>query len=264
MEQVEFPNGGNLYFGNGELYVADRSGANAWGERFVGNVTAADLTVGGTPFVKRSRVNKQRGIIKQKTLTKDIKFTFTADEATFDNLRRHTLSTEFADTQAADDGTLTLAADSWVYDLWYELGKRSLSSVTVTHTVIVDEAPTTVPLTLDVDYALDVETGRIKLITGGAAVEGEEISVAADWAVIAKRKLAIGTDSDSECKIRFRGDPTDGPAFDVVLHKVFLRPNGATGFIQEGDDPASYVFEGTVGDDSENNPDDPFGLIYAK
>jgi hypothetical protein len=45
---------------------------------------------------------------------------------------------------------------------------------------------------------------------------------------------------------------------------VFISPNGETSLIQEGDDPGTLVFTGTVADDSDNNATHPFGVIYEK
>jgi hypothetical protein len=261
MPQVDFPNGENVYYGNGAVYFADVSGTKAGGEVFVGNVTKFGVTVSGNRVEKRSRVNKERGIYHQKTTSTDVRVALTCDEATKNNILLQLQALEGSDVQGA--GTLVdfdIPEPAWRFDLWYDLGKRVLSAVTVEH--VVETVDTL--LVLGEDYELDVATGRIRILSGGDAVEGELLKINATYAASTRASMAIGKGQDVERRIRFIGGSSGGPNYDVLLHRCYIRPNGETGFIQEGDDPGTFEFEATILDDTENHPNDPFGIVWQK
>lgn len=261
MAQVDFPNGENIYYGNGAIYFADLSGSNIGGEVFAGNVTNFGITVSGNRVEKRSRVNAQRGIFHQRTVSTDVKVAIVADEATLQNMLLLLQASQSTDAQSS--GTLTdfdIPEAAWKFDMWYDLGKRGLSSITVEHVVsAVDTA-----LVLDTDYNIDLVTGRIRILSTGAAVEGELLKINGSYAADSLTALNIGMGQDIERRIRFIGDPTGGPTYDVLLHRVYIRPNGETSLIQADDEPGQFTFEATVIDDTENNPTHPFGRVWQR
>lgn len=60
-------------------------------------------------------------------------------------------------------------------------------------------------------------------------------------------------------KVVFTGKPDQGPWFTVTLHRVTLKVTSEVPLI--GDDWGKVDFEGTVEDDTANNPTTPYGTM---
>lgn len=92
------------------------------------------------------------------------------------------------------------------------------------------------------DYNVDLETGRVQIIAGGAIVAGE---VQFGYTPVAGVYDAVESGANSELvgALRVVPDNATGPNDDVYLPKVSLSAGGNLPLIAEGTDPVTMEFE---------------------
>ena len=220
------PNTDNLFLGKGALYF-DRfdAGDAKTGELDLGNVTAFGLTKAAT---KKDHFTSREGIRKKdKSITIEEKWTakFVAEEYSRENMLLAIGGelTPAYDTQSAGTGTADITA---FRDRWIAVGKRSISSVVVTH------GGTT--FTLNVDYKVDSTIGRIMPLYTGAIYEGEPLHVVFSYASI---NQPILKPSIREVKgfMRFvpHNDMDNGPNYEAQIWSCLLTCDSEIPFLTE-------------------------------
>lgn len=260
---LESPNAGNFLLGNGEIYFAevDADGVNQ-GERHVGNCTQFAISTDANFLDKYSRMSSNRGLLKRRATRKTVTVAITGDEMTSANLAVLLLGDDVEFTQAG--GTITdeaLTPTAWSFGLWYPLANRQLSSVTVES----DPGGGFVALTEGDDYELDLVLGRIKLLSTGAAGEGDPVQVSYTAAAIASKRSVRGANQTAiERFVRFVGDPSEGPTWDAELWRVNFAPNGELALIQDGEDYGAWQLTGTLIEDTTNHPNEPFYRLVER
>lgn len=115
------------------------------------------------------------------------------------------------------------------------LGVRNVTTVTVK-----DEAGTT---TYDAgtDYNLDLETGRVQIIEGGAIVAGK-VTFGYTPVAAAFESVKSGGKSELQGALRVVSDNATGGNRDWYLPKVTLTPSGDLSLIAEGTDVVTMEF----------------------
>lgn len=242
------PNVENYTLGKGKVYFArfDSDGASD-GELDLGNAPAFEI---GTTQETLDHFESMAGI-KDRDLQVETsisaQLSFTLDEYAADNLA---LAFRGAEPTSESQGSGTVAAETVVakLDKWVKMDYRNVS-----HIVIAG-------LVEGTDFEVDFDVGRLKALSTGSVTADESLSVAYDyssetWTVIS----GLSNGGAIEGFLRFVGDPEQGIAYEVEVHKVKLRATSPVPFIS--DEWGTMQYEGEIQKDVANNPTDPWFKI---
>ena len=244
------PSADNLMLGAGAVYFdrKDISG-NKTGERHLGN--CSDFTVNTTVEKVEKYSSMQAAKRLYKSVIKQIKAAgkITLDEYDMENLALALLGTTGTITQAS--ATVTAESFTAYLDRWTKLANRNLSSSGI---VVKDAADATVPAS---NYEVDLLSGRIKILAANTAtvVEGEACKIAYTAAAETFPKIVGAAVSKIEGMVRFIGDPTSGPKYEMEAWNCSVQPEAEIGLIS--DDFKNFVLNLEIMDDSVTHPDDP-------
>lgn len=197
------------------------------GERFMGNVTAFNMSIESESL---DHYDSTQGIReKDKTVTLQINRagTLTTDDMNTENILLFILGESETVTQTATP-VVDEEINGVLADRWYQLGAsgsnptgvRGVGSVTVTN----DTGVTT--YVADTDYTLDADLGRIYIIDGGAISDGDDLLV--DYTPVANSRTRIASSASAtlDGSLRFVATNPEGPKHDVYLPYCRLSPSG--------------------------------------
>lgn len=114
-------------------------------------------------------------------------------------------------------------------------GARNITNVVVTN------AGATTTYVLGTDYAVDLELGRLQILSGGAIADGT-IKVDYDKASKTWSRIKTGAVAELAGAIRVIADNASGENRDFYLPKVNLTPEGDLPVIAEGTDFVKVTF----------------------
>lgn len=250
------PDSKNLLLGRGAIYF-DRfaSGTtNKTGELHLGNCTALEISTTDELKEKYSSMDATSGLLKSVNTKRTVEVKLTGDEFSLENLALALMGD--SGTLSQTSGTITgeTITTSSKQGRWYPTAKRSISSVVVKVGVATKTAGT--------DYEVDGTTGRIKILSGGTITDGSTVTVDYSYAVVALNTIAGGKASTVEGYLRFIGDPTAGPKYEVEVWRVSVSPEGAVPFIQ--DDFGSWSLTLKALGDNANHPNEPYYRVIER
>src|SRR5574343_45339 len=252
MASVAAPNPSNLLLGKGAVYFDPFTTAGAkTGEIHLGNCEAFEITPSTETATKMNSMEAAAGVYKEVTKAQRYDVAITGSEFNKENLALVLLSATSTLTQTSGTVTAETITSSAKKGRWYACAKRSILSVTVKAGVAGSTA-----MTLTTDYTIDAVTGRIYVVPGGSIADGDIIKVDYTHAVISSYKVSAGTTPKLEVFLRFVGDPSAGPAYEVQAWRVRLSPDGALPFIS--DDFGTWTLKGVVQNDSANRASSPY------
>ena len=136
---------------------------------------------------------------------------------------------------------------------------------TATNPIIwVQDSTDTTTYVAGTDYEIsgtlkDDEIGRIKVLAGGAIVDGTDIHVTYGYAAGAYDEITALSETSIQGKFRFVSDNPVGENFEIEYHSVSLTPDGDASNI--GDDWTSLAFSGEVLKDETNHPTQPYYVL---
>lgn len=249
----------NYQLGRGIVYFnpLDPATGIAKGEVDLGNAPAFNLNTEIEELEHFSSRAGLRVVDKKVTLSLKLIGSFTLDEINTRNLAFAFLGDQATTVQGAG----SVAAEAITVDLtdaYYKLQYRNLDD----GSVVVEPSGGGVPYVEGTDYSVDLSTGRIYIIDGGAIVSTTAIEVDYDYlAITGMETVQLAKNTKVEGLLRFIGNPATGVTFEGVWWKVTLSLAGEVGFITEAD-WATMEFEFEVQADSENHPNSPLGEIY--
>lgn len=249
------PSGDNLLLGNYDVYFAELD-ANGLplGQRHVGNVSAASIGITPDVLEKKERMTSARGTYKKVTRSTDVVLKLTLDEIVPENLVAALFGTQVAFGQASGTLTDAVVTSSSVQGLWYNVGKRALSGITV--------KDDTVSRTLNTDYRVDVDTGRVYIVPGGAIVNGSEITISCSHAAVSSNVVRALTDTEVNRYVFLKGDPTTGATHDYEFWNVAFVPDGELALIT--DEFATIQLNGGVQADTTNHASEPYFRVIER
>lgn len=243
-------NKADLLLGKGKVYL-DRfdSSGNKTGERFLGEVEAFELTPNDERIKKYSHATAAAPLIADALVRRTYTLKMTVGEFSKENFALALMG----DVSALAQGSGSVSAEAVAGVLqgyYYKLAYRQVSAVVVNGT---GGTPTYVAGT---DYEVDAVTGRIYIIPGGSITDAIDLEVDYDYAADTSETVRGGTSSTIEGLVRFIGDPSQGPKWEVEVWKASISPTGTIALI--GDDFANAEISAEVEDDSENHASEPF------
>ncbi len=160
----------NEYFsGQGALLLATRNTVTGAAEGFrpVGNVSELMISVSTTEFEHRESCSGVRGL--DLVLTQEIN---AAVSFTMESINRENLAlTLYGSSSAVATASVTDESHTAFLGLWIALDNIKVSSVAVTH---ISGTPV---YTLGTDYNVNLETGSVLPIAGGAILAAQELHI---------------------------------------------------------------------------------------
>lgn len=251
--------GTKVILGRGAVYF-DRwtAGGVAQGERFLGNCSAFEVSGSEELKEKVGVVDSSNPLLARVSVKRTLELAITLNEFDKDNIALALLGTATEYTQAATPVTGETLTTSSVKGNWYKAAKRKLTAVAVKVSAVTK--------TVDVDYTLDAETGRIRILASGTIADGSTVlidytptAIVAGSGIAQANPLNAGT---VQGFVRFVGDPMTGPVIECELWKVVMSMDGNLSLI--GDEFAEFRVKGTVLTDAGNHPNEPFGRIFKR
>lgn len=212
--------------GSGELYFAPyKPGTSAPdGERYLGNTPAFSLNVTTN---KLDHYNSDSGLKekdKSVTISTDRMGTFTCDAISLENLALFFFGTAETVTVTPATAVAETIADVGL-DRWYQLGTTATapSGARKLTNVVVKKGATT--LTLNTDYELNADLGRIHVLSGGTLVAGDDLDITYDVAGSTRTRVISGN-TPIEGVLRFVSYNNNSEQRDYFMPRVKLSPDG--------------------------------------
>lgn len=222
--------------GRGELYF-DRmlpSTKTLTGERFIGNVTAFNISIESETldhFDSTAGIRqKDDSVLLQINRTGAI----TTDNINSDNLSLFVQGSATTVTQTSTP-VVDYPINDIVRDRWYQLGQtagnptgvRGVSAVTVT-------GPGGTPVyVLNTDYTVDLTLGRIYIPSTSTIPVGADLLVDYTPAANTRDRISSASLGSIDGALRFIARNPKGPVRDIYIPYCSLTPSGELNFIGE-------------------------------
>lgn len=218
----------NIVLGAGRVYFDEKdANGNLTGERYLAETPDFSLTIESEKLEEYSSDGPTAEKLLDITKSVNRKGACTVKDISGENLAMFimgdlgSLNTSAAPVLADPvNGGQAVKADRWYQlgvDATHPAGLRGLTGV-----VIKDGAT---DLVLGDDYTLDAETGRIQVVSGGAAVgkvlTADFNTTAVSWESITSNDLGAKTGA-----VRWVSDNTSGENRDAYLPDVVMSPSG--------------------------------------
>ena len=254
---MDSPNVANYSLGKGIVYF-DRLDANgvSTGELDLGNAPVFSLT----PSSEVLAHYESRSGIKDKDREVETSigymFKITIDEYAKENILLALRGDTMGYTSQSDG---TVAAEGLTAHLgrWVKLDKRKL----LTSGITIKNSGGTLTYAEGTDYEIDADVGRVMALSGGAISEGQVLLAAYTYQAASYPTISAGIRT-VEGKLRFVGDPTIGPAYEVEVWDVKLKCESEISLIT--DDWGKLEFSAEVLKDIANHPSNPWFNVIAK
>lgn len=219
----------NLVLGRGEVYF-DRFATGTQtktGERYLGSTAAFAVSAETQELEHYSSERGLRQKDESVTLQIDYTGTLTVENIDQDNLALFFFGTsEVATIAGATGETEDFTA---VPGLFYQLGATASKPEGVENVsnvaAVLDPTGANTTLTVDVDYTLDAELGRLTFIDGGAVTSGDTVRVTYNIDAQTQQRVISGSDL-IQGAVRFISYNGVGNQRNFYMPKVTLRPNG--------------------------------------
>lgn len=261
-------NASSIYLGRAEVFVdLFSSGTAKTGERFLGNVSAFELSTEDDVLDFYSSAEETSPLVKSVNRRRTPSISFTMNEFDEYNFALAMMGERgFATQSAATVTDEAVATASTKKGHWVQLGGA-------TPTRTIDDSPAPVVRsaaggggTLYVegtDYIVDYVRGRLFIVTAGAIPDAGPIFVTYGTLAIVAPALPIvkgGTKSFLEAFMRVIGRPATGPVWEIEFWKVSFAPDGPIALI--GEDWGEVQMTAKVLADTAGHPTEPFYRAY--
>lgn len=194
------------------------------GFRRLGNIPEA--TVSQTSE-KLDHTSSEGGInVKDASVTtsQDSAIAFTTDNVSIENVAMW-FNSEVSDLVEAGGAIVAEPIADVVLDTFYQLGESNLTPQGVRNVSLVVVKKGATVFDLGDDYRIEAATGMLEILSGGAIVEGDDITV--DYTVAAgTRRIVIGGNDTIEGQLKFLADNPKGTNKDTFWPYVQVSPDG--------------------------------------
>jgi hypothetical protein len=250
-------NQANLLVGRGKLYF-DRyvNGVPTGIFRFLGDCSKLEVTPSSTEKERYTMTKAAAPLMAMVTTQQVHKVTIDAGEFTKENVAIALFGTSSSVTQATTavtaENVFTGVAGTLLPDAILRLKNRNVP-FTGTGALVLTATPTAT-LVLGTDYEVeDAEMGLIYILpTCSTVATITGISAAYTPAASTFNRVAAGLDVNIHGVLVFKGDPANGPAMEVEVWNLRIKPAAAIALIV--DDFGMITLEGQAIDDSINHP----------
>lgn len=247
------PNPKDYLLGRGiVLFAALDANGTPKGYRDLGNAPAFSVTMEQETLEHRSSRKGTSELDNEVTLSRDVNLSFQLEEFNADNLAMLFSGNEASYTNPAVAGfNDVLAYEDVELDRWYDVkngdGEQAYHIDQDDLTLEGLNYPTETPLVRGVDYVVDEEDGRIRLLptaTNISAGDGLIITLAANAQAASVKPIHSMTKSEVEGALRFISiNPANDDAKKIYdFHRVKLTAEGDISLI--GNEWANMPFTG--------------------
>lgn len=250
--------GTKVKLGKGSLLLDTLTAAGLHtGFDFMGNATSITLSADVTKAQLFSSTERSAPLVAEAVTRIAYTLTATLSEFTLNNLRKFLLGTENVKTQAVGVGVTALFSDQQVVPGRYlDVGARQITNVVVTR-------DGTDILVADTDYLVYSEFGLIKLLEGGAVLEGDDIEVEFSRPALTIDQVRIAKNSSPVVHLLYLADDAnqdaDGARDRLEIWRASCAPEGEMNVIS--DEYGNFQLTMSVLSDAANHPNDPFGTL---
>lgn len=270
MSPIDVVNAGDLYIGRAEVYV-DVLDANRarQGEMFLGDTPGFGFSIADEVRDKYSSAEATAPLIKSVNVRRTPEASLILDEFNPQTLRLAFMGTAgyFAQTGAAATNVVVPVArvkQGYWFPLESPAGTARRGTVAEPLSgVVVETSPGAVAKVLNVDYKLDLVSGRVYVIPGGGIADGEPLQVDFTYPTLSSTDapyVQIGTQNVIEAYLRLKSKQATGPSMEMEIWLASLTPDGEVPFI--GDDYAEFRIRARILGDTVNHATEPYGRIY--
>lgn len=250
--------GTKVLAGRGALYF-DRLGADGTkqGERFLGNVSAFELSMSEDTIQKYSSVDAAGAVLSQTPMHRKMEWAATLNEFEQNNLALALVGTPLTEAQTGASVTNEIVTVKQK-GVWYKFAKRKISN---SPQPVITGPSATPTYVLGTDYEIDYDTGRIFIKTGGSIPASGNLEC--DYTYSTESLLAVGAgNAGVKGYLRFIGDPAAGPIVEVEVWNSIISPDSTVGLI--GDDYAEFRVKGLIIPDVTGHPTSPYYTIRTR
>lgn len=221
----------NYVLGRGKLYFDQYAAGtqNLTGERYIGSTPSFGISIESSTL---DHMSMEEGVkVNDRSVLLDItrSGTFTTDNVDPKNLSLFLLGD--ADALTVAGGAITgYTINSVSQDRYYQLGASSTNITgarNVSLVTVQDDTPTTpVTFTVNVDYTVDAELGRLYIVEGGAIVDGTNLVIGYTEAAYTRSQVITSDNIKIEGALRFISFNADGEQGDFFMPYVQISPSG--------------------------------------
>lgn len=267
------PNTSDYQLGRGILYFSalDAStGIPKGGWRDMGNAPEFTITASKEVLQHFSSRTGLKVLDKEVVISQTMTFSFGLDECNHENMADFFSGEKATHTNAGIAGFaeyVMVADGDAVKGRWYDL-KNSTNGraydVDPTKLVVKTNEASPVTLVLNTDYELDVDMGRIFLLSTSAALatsitagKGIRVSMTADVGAAGVNEVRAFTKTSIAGALKFISENPAGNGYKTELqfHQVTLKASGDFSLI--GDDWTQMTFEGAAEKNANASPNSP-------
>jgi hypothetical protein len=247
------PSTENYLLGRGRI-LFDRFDANGNPQGFIDLGNAPDFSISISKDMLEHFSSRSGLRVKDLSVVRELSasFVFTLEEFSLQNLLLALMGESADESQTA--GSVTDEAVTARHDKWVDLAKRKVSNVVVTAQA---GSPT---YTENTDYVVDYDEGMIKVLSTGSIGDGDALLVDYSYADLTQAEVRSLKEASVDGKLKFIGDPAQGPALVIEVWKCKLSPSGDIGLI--GDDLANFQLTAEVEKDETGHPDSPYFSVH--
>lgn len=247
------PSSENLLVGKGSVFF-NRFDANGLptGWKHMGNIEKLEASLADTKLQKFSSMVHGAPLYKEVLTKRIVTLALTGDEFHPDALALGVTGSVSTLVQAATPVVAEVGPLTTVPGTYFTLNQAGpASAIVVTFGITVG--------VLGTDYEITTNgIGVLIHILPGSAMTGAittSYTPTAYTSTTGPQVVSAGALSRIEGALKFYGDPTTGPAYNVDVWHVSVEPSGAIGLIS--DDFATMSLNMEVFDDSQNHPASP-------
>lgn len=247
------PSSENLLVGKGVVYF-DRFDANgvSTGFKHLGNVETLEISQADTKLQKFSSMSHGAALYKEVLTKRIVTLTLKGDEFHPDNLALVTTGTVSVLVQPATAVVAEAGPLTTVPGTYYQLQKAGPATAIAVKFGVATGV-------LGTDYAVIVNGKAVIIqVLPGTTQTGAittDYTPTAYTGTTGPQVVSSGVVGVIQGAVKFIGDPTTGPAYNIDVWHVNVAPDGAIGLIS--DDFATLGLTMEVLDDSTNHPASP-------
>jgi hypothetical protein len=216
----------NLTLGKGKLYFArfNTGTQTPGGERFIGNCTSVSVNAEIQTIEHRSSTEGRNKKDFEAVTGVDRALSIVTDNRGLDNVGVFALGMVSRTTIGSATDTEESFADV-KQGLTYQLGTTATRPEGVRKVAGVVVEVASVAKTLNTDYTLDADLGRITIVSGGGIADLADIDVTYDVTAHTIDRIEAGA-TKQEGALRWVAANPDGPLTDVFIPWIRLAPSG--------------------------------------
>lgn len=206
------------------------------GERYIGNTPEFNLNSESETL---DHFNSDEGVrVKDDSvlLQLDRGGSFITDKIDPDNMALFLLGAKSILAQSSATAQVYNITGA-LQDRYYQIGQDATNKTgfrRLTNVTVQDDAGTPVVFTLNTDYTIDLERGRLYIVPGGNIDDGTNLEVGFDRAAVSRSRVVTAASATIEGALRFIAANPKGDNIDFYMPYVQLAPNGD--FALKGDE----------------------------